>query len=222
MRHHLVRVYSMMCVGLMLTAAVAFMIGRDADIVEYVRTHPAGFQVLFLFEIVTVAVITKAVEKMTLAMIIITFFCYAALNGVSFAVFFLWIPPASVAFGFLITALTFGAMAFYGTKTQRDLGSLRSFLTMILIGIAILLIFNLPFRNSMAYWATSYLGVMAFAGLTIFHAQDMRDLDFEFEDDDADRCKAMYASALMLYLDFVNLYMFVMRVAGAGRSARTR
>ena len=222
LRRHVVRVYSLMLAGLMLTAAVAYCISRDPEISKYVMERPEGLQVLFAFEVIVVAVVSKAVEKMTLTMIVITFFCYSALNGVTFAVFFLFVPPAAVAFGFGVTALTFGAMALYGHQTQRNLCSLKSFLLMIVVGVALLAAVNIVLRNPQAYWATSYLGVMIFAGLTAHHAQNLRDLKYEFEDDDQHRRKAMFAGALLLYLDFVNLYMYLMRLVAVARSGRTR
>jgi uncharacterized protein len=217
LRHHLVRVYSLMVAGLLLTAAIAFWISRTPQMLEYIGAHPAGFQILFAFEVVTAAVVSKSVDKLSLPMVAIVFFFYAALNGVTFAVFSLWMPTASIALAFAVAALTFGAMAVYGSYTKRDLGSLPSFLTMIAIGVGLLSLVNLAFGNPREYWATSYLGVMVFAGLTAFHAQDLRDLEFEFEDDDEDHCKAMYAGALVLYLDFVNLYLMLARLVGATR-----
>ena len=113
-------------------------------------------------------------------------------------------------------------MALYGYQTGRDLGALRSFCVMVMTGVAMLVVVNLALRSSVAYWATAYLGIMAFSGLTSYHAQSLRDLEWEFEDDDPERRKAMYASALTLYLDFVNLYMLIMRAAGAWRTSRVR
>lgn len=222
LRHHLVRVYGLMVVGLLLTAAVTFWVSRQPEIVEYIQQHPGGFEALFILEMIIVAVVSRSVDKMTLAMTAATYFIYAVLNGFSFAVFFLWVPPLAIPFGFAIAASTFCAMALYGHTTSRDLGSLRSLLTMVVIGIALLSAVNLVAGNPMPYWATSYLAVMVFAALTSYHAQSIRDLESEFEDDDSDHCKAMYAGALVLYLDFVNIYLMLVRLIGATRTPRPR
>jgi uncharacterized protein len=159
---------------------------------------------------------------LSLAATAFLFYGYAVLNGVSFAVLFIWLPAGSVASGFGLTAVTFGLMALYGHQTGRDLGTFRSFILMIATGVVLLIAVNLTMRTPVAYWATAYMGVMAFGGLTSYHAQNLRDLEWEFEDDDADRCKAMYAGALTLYLDFVNLYVLIMRIAGSWRTNRVR
>jgi FtsH-binding integral membrane protein len=217
LRRHLVRVYALMCAGLLISAAVAFLLARDLSITEYVRTHPMGFEVLFIFEMIVVVFVSKAVDKLSLLATAALFYGCAMMNGFSFAVFFIWLPPGSLGSGFALTALTFGLTALYGHQTGRDLGTLRSFFTMIAIGVALLVAVNLTLGTSTAYWATGYLGIMAFGGLTCYHAKGLRDLEWEFEDDDQDRCKAMYASALTLYLDFVNLYALIVRLGNPWR-----
>lgn len=217
LRRHLVKVYALMAVGLLISAVVAYWLARQASVTEYVQTHPLGFQILFIFEMIVVAFVSKSIDKLSLATTAAIFFGYALLNGVTFAVFFIWLPPASVASGFALTAVTFALTALYGHQTGQDLGALRSFFIMVGIGVALLVAVNLVLQNSVAYWATAYMGVMAFGGLSTYHSQDLRDLEWEFEDDDADRCKAMYASALTLYLDFVNLYALIMRLGESGR-----
>jgi FtsH-binding integral membrane protein len=217
LRRHLVKVYALMCVGLLISAVIAYWLARDGSVPEYVQSHPLGFQLLFVFEMIVVVFLSKAIDKLSLATTAAVFFGYALLNGISFAVFFIWLPPASIASGFALTAATFGAMALYGRQTGRDLGALRSFFIMVGIGVALLAAVNFVLQNSVAYWATAYMGVMAFSGLSTYHSQDIRDLEWEFEDDDADRCKAMYASALTLYLDFVNLYALIVRLGGSRR-----
>jgi FtsH-binding integral membrane protein len=222
LRRHLVRVYALMGIGLMISAAIAFWLSRTVSVTEYVPQNPLSFQILFIFEMVVVAFVSKAVDKLSLAATATLFFGYAVLNGFSFAVFFAWIPPASIASGFVMTAVTFGAMALFGHQTGRDLGGLSSFFIMVGIGVALLVTVNLVLRSSVAYWATAYMGVMVFSSLSFYHSQSLRDLEWEFEDDDADRCKAMYASALTLYLDFVNLYALIMRLGDPESANRRR
>ncbi len=216
----LVRVFSLMLLGLMTSAAVAYLALKNSHIEENALQHSLGFQVMFFSEVAAVAFISRYVQKLTIPMAWILFLVYAAFNGISFAMFFLWLPPASVAFGFFLTGLTFGVMAIYGRYTKSDLGSLKSLGMLIGVGIALMLALNLMFGNDEHFYATSFLGIMFFAGLTASHIKDIRNLDWEFEDDDASNDKAALVGALLIYLDFVNLYMLFMRFVGQSRNAR--
>lgn len=217
----LVRVYSLMLLGLMTSAAVAYLALKNSNIQQNALQHSLGFQVMFFSEVAAVAFISRYVEKLTIPMAWILFLVYAAFNGISFAMFFLWMPPASVAFGFFLTSLTFGVMALYGRYTKSDLGSLKSLGMLIGVGIALMLALNLIFGNDEHFYATSFLGIMFFAGLTSLHISDIRNLDWEFDDDDATRDKAALVGALLIYLDFVNLYMLFMRAVGQSRGVRS-
>lgn len=216
----LVRVFSIMVLGLMTSAAVGYLALKNTDIYENAIRHSVGFQIMFLLEMVTVAFISNYVEKLTIPLAWVTFIFYSAFNGISFAIFFLWLPPESVAFGFFVTALTFGAMALYGRYTKCDLGSVRNVGILMLTGIVLMTVLNIMLGHGESYYATSFLGIMFFAGLTASHVRDLRDLDWEFEDDDATNDKAALVGALLLYLDFVNLYMLFMRFAMRSRNPR--
>jgi FtsH-binding integral membrane protein len=175
---------------------------------------------IFLLEVVSVAFISKYVENLNLAMVWVTFLFYSAFNGISFALFFLWFPPATVAFGFFITALTFGAMAMYGRYTKCDLGGLKSLGMLVMVGVVLMIAFNLALGHSESFYATTFLGIIFFAGLTASHVQDIRNMEWEFEDDDAACDKAALVSALLIYLDLVNLYMLFSRFVAQSRNTR--
>ena len=175
---------------------------------------------MFLFEMAAVAFISKYVEELTIPMAWIVFLFYAGFNGISFALFFLLLPPSAVVFGFFLTALSFGAMALYGRYTKCDLGSLKSLGMLVLAGIILMTVFNLIFGHGEAFYATSFLGIMLFAGLTSSHIQDIRNLDWEFDDDDASYDKAALVGALLIYLDFVNFYMIVMRYIAQAKTRK--
>jgi FtsH-binding integral membrane protein len=209
----LVRVYALMFFGLMVSAAVAFWAASHSEISAYTLRHPEGFQIIFFSELVAVAFISRYVAKLTIPMAWVLFFFYAVFNGVSFSVFFLYFPPAAVTFGFLFTAITFGFMALYGHTHHVDLGAGRSILAMGTYGFALQLFCNLALGHSEAYFGTATLGLIVFCGLASYHAQNIRNFEWEFEDDDAKQDKAALIGALLLYLDFVNLYMYIMRAA---------
>lgn len=216
----LVRVFSLMLLGLMTSAAVAYLALKNSNIQENALQHSLGFQVMFFSEVAAVAFISRHIQKLTIPMAWILFLVYAAFNGISFAMFFLWLPPVSVAFGFFLTGLTFGVMAVYGRYTKSDLGSLRSIGLLVLVGIALMVLVNLILGHDEHFYATSFLGIMFFAGLTASHVKDIRNLDWEFEDDDVSNDKAALVGALLIYLDFVNLYMLFMRFVARSRNPR--
>jgi len=212
-RRFLVRVYGVASLALAISALVAYWALHRPEMFDYVREHRTSFQVLFVFEVISVAVISRIVDKMTLGLAWLTLVGYAIFNGMSFCVFFLVVPPGSVAFGFLVSALTFAAMSAYGLYfPERELRGIGFMFKSLLMGLAIVVATNLLAGNSIAYWATSYLGVMIFASLASYHVDFICDLQYEFEDDDRAHDKASVAGALVIYLDFVNFYFLVMRM----------
>lgn len=207
----LVRVYSLLSAGLMLSALVAHWAAAHSEIGRYTLRHPEGFQIVFFSEIVAIALIYRYVGKLSIAAAWTLFAVYAVFNGISFSVFFLYFPPAAVMYGFLFTSLMFGGMAFYGHKTECDLGDGRNILLMGGAAFALQILINAALGHSDAYYATATLGILVFCGLVSYHAQDIRNFEWEFDDDDAAQDKAAVIGALLLYLDFVNLYMMIMR-----------
>jgi hypothetical protein len=209
----IVRVYGLMFLGLMISTVVAFWAASHSEISEYTLRHPEDFQIMFFSELIAVGFISRYVQKLTIPMAWILFLGYAAFNGISFAVFFLYFPPAAVGYGFLFTAITFGFMTLYGHTYRRDLGAGRNILVMGAYGFALQLFCNLAMRHSDAYFGTATLGIIVFCGLASYHAENIRNFEWEFEDDDAKQDKAALVGALLLYLDFVNLYMYIVRAA---------
>jgi uncharacterized protein len=210
-RHFLARVYGIAASALALSALVAVWAAHRPEMFEYVHEHATSFQALFFFEVASVAVISRYAERMTIGMAWATLMGYAILNGISFCVFFLLLPPGSIAFGFFISAMTFASMSAYAIRfPDRDLRGLSGMFKSLLMGLVIVVVTNLLAGNSMAYWATSYLGVMIFASLTSYHSDFIADLEYEFEDDNRTREKGAVIGALVIFLDFVNLYLLLM------------
>jgi uncharacterized protein len=207
----LVRVYGLMFAGLMLSALVAYWAAAHSEIGSYTLRHPEGFQIVFFSEIIAVGFISRYAAKLSIPAAWTLFACYAIFNGVSFSVFFLYFPPSAVMYAFLFTGVMFGGMAFYGQKTGRDLGDGRNILVMGGFGFALQILANLLLGHSDAYYGTATLGILVFCGLASYHAQHIRNLEWEFDDDDSAQDKAAVVGALLLYLDFVNLYMMIMR-----------
>jgi FtsH-binding integral membrane protein len=207
----LVRVYALMFAGLMVSALVALWAAEHSEIAAYTLRHPEGFQIVFLTEVVAVGFISRYAPNLSIPAAWMLFSFYAAFNGISFSVFFLYFPPSAVTYGFLFTAVMFGVTALYGHITSRDLGAVRNILLMGGFGFVLQIVVNLTLGHSNGFYGTATLGIIVFCGLASYHAQNIRDFEWEFDDDDAAQDKAAVIGALLLYLDFVNLYMMVMR-----------
>lgn len=207
----LVRVYSLLSGGLMLSALVAYWAAAHTEIGAYTLRHPEGFQIVFFSEIIAVGFISRYVGKLSIPAAWTLFAVYSVFNGVSFSVFFLYFPPAAVMYGFLLTGLMFGGMALYGHKTRCDLGDWHSIALMGCGAFALQILVNATLGHSDAYYGTATLGILVFCGLASYHAQNIRNFEWEFDDDDTAQDKAAVIGALLLYLDFVNLYMMIMR-----------
>ncbi|MDT8070160.1 MAG: Bax inhibitor-1/YccA family protein [Terriglobia bacterium] len=207
----LVRVYAFMFAGLMLSALVAFWAASHTEIGAYTLRHPEGFQIVFFSEIIAVGFISRYVGNLSIPAAWALFAAYAILNGVSFSVFFLYFPPTAVMYGFLLTGMMFGAMALYGHVSGCDLGSGWNILLMGVFGFVLQILVNAVLGHTDAYYASATLGIIVFCGLASYHAGNIRDFEWEFDDDDSLQDKAAVVGALLLYLDFVNLYMMIMR-----------
>jgi FtsH-binding integral membrane protein len=147
-------------------------------------------------------------------MAISVFLLYAILNGLTMSVIFLVYTSESIASTFYITAGTFAAMSLYGYYTKKDLTSIGNMAMMALIGIIIASIVNMFFHNEMMYWIITYLGLAIFVGLTAYDTQKLKQIGsngFEYEESME---KIAILGALTLYLDFINLFLFLLRIFG--------
>jgi FtsH-binding integral membrane protein len=147
----------------------------------------------------------------------ILFLAYAVTNGVTLACIFLMYTKSSIASTFFVSAGTFGAMSAYGYATKRDLTGLGSFCMMGLFGLIIASVVNLFLGSPMIYWLTTFMGVIVFVGLTAYDTQKIKQLNIiGNEGTDEDRKEAIHG-ALVLYLDFINLFLYLLRLFGRRR-----
>jgi hypothetical protein len=145
------------------------------------------------------------------------FMLYSALNGVTFASIFLLYTSSSIASTFMVASGTFAAMSVYGYVTKRDLTGWGSFLFMGLIGVIIASVVNIFLHSAMITWVTSYLGVFIFVGLTAYDTQKIKMIGQRGFADHESRHKAAILGALALYLDFINLFLMLLRIMGNRR-----
>ena len=209
------RVYGWMAGGLLLTAVVSAVTVMSPPLVRAVFGSPLLW-VLLIAELGLVIGLSAAINRISAATATLLFMLYAGLNGVTISGIFFVYTAQSIATTFVVTALTFGATAAYGAATKRDLTSVGSFMTMGLIGLIIASLANFWFKSPMVYWLTTYFGVFIFVGLTAYDAQKIKRIGMEAALDGESSRRASIIGALALYLDFINLFLFMLRIFGGG------
>jgi FtsH-binding integral membrane protein len=213
----MVRVYNWMGAGLALTGGMAWFTSTNETVLKILVSTPMLFMVLFLIELGLVFYLAARVMKMSASQASGVFFLYASLNGVTLAPLFLLYTNASLASTFAVTAGMFGAMSFYGYTTKKDLTSWGSFLFMGLIGIIIASIVNMFMNSSAIYWIVTYAGILIFVGLTAYDTQKIKEMNILGNEGTEEDTKEAIRGALKLYLDFINLFLMLLRVMGDRR-----
>jgi uncharacterized protein len=204
--------YLWMAVGLVITGLVAAFTASSPFMLSLVYSNVLVFWGLLLLEIILVIVLAAAVTRLPVGVALTVFVVYAALNGVTLSGILLAYTSASLASTFFITAGTFAIMAFYGYTTKRDLTRLGNLAFMALIGLILASVVNLFAHNPVVYWITTYLGVLIFVGLIAYDTQKLKRLGSSAGGDSASRLAIL--GALSLYLDFINLFLFLLRIFG--------
>jgi FtsH-binding integral membrane protein len=212
-------VYNWMCIGLALTGFVAFYVSTNATISRLVFSNSLIFFGLILAELALVFAIAGMVNRMSATTATALFVIYSTLNGVVLSFIFLAYTRASIFSTFFICAATFLACSVYGWITKRDLTSLGGFLFMGLIGIIIASVVNWFIRSSAMSMIVSYIGVFVFVGLTAYDTQKIKNMALAQPAglDGAVIRKGAILGALSLYLDFINLFLMLLRIFGQSR-----
>jgi uncharacterized protein len=212
-------VYGWMAAGLGLTALVAWLVSHNVNAMAAVMHGPLLIG-LFIAQIILVMTVTGAVQRINANVATILFLLYSALNGVTLSGIFLIYAQVTLAGTFLVTAITFGAMSLYGMTTQRNLASFGNLLFMMLIGIVIASVVNMFLASSSLYWLITYAGVILFVGLTAFDTQRLKGVAMGTAGDAAMSARYSVVGALMLYLDFLNLFLFLLQLLGDANDRR--
>jgi FtsH-binding integral membrane protein len=209
------RVYGWMTVGLLVSAAGAFALLGYPRALQFVLGSRFVFFGLILGELGLVFYLSARVMSMSPAAAKGAFVAFAALNGVTLASIFLVYTAGSIASTFVVSAATFGATSAYGMVTKRDLSGFGSFVVMGLFGIVIASVVNLFLKNEAVYWITTYVGVFVFVGLTAFDTWKLKRISVSATGEAAGNLAIL--GALTLYLDFVNLFLMLLRLFGKRR-----
>jgi uncharacterized protein len=205
-----------MFLGLAVTGGAAAAIGSSDSLLTDITENPIILIVLFVAQIGLVLAISAAIDRISTTVALVLFFLYAASVGVIFALVFELYTAQSIFTTFLVTAGMFGALAAWGYVTERDLSGMGSILFMALIGLILATIVNIFIANEAPYWITTYAGVAIFAGLTAYDMQKIKQYGESGAGGEAEE-KAAIQGALALYLDFINLFLFLLRIFGRAR-----
>ena len=228
LRAYMLKVYNYMGSGVLLTGVIALMFFKMAvvtseggEIVGLTNfgnsIYNSGLKwVIMLAPLAVVFYMSFGIAKMSAAKAQTTFWVFAALMGASLSSIFLMYTGASITRVFFITAGTFGAMSIYGYTTKRDLTKLGSFLMMGLFGIIIASLVNIFMKSTMMYFVISILGVLIFVGLTAYDTQKIKNMYMASDSGELMGKKAVMG-ALTLYLDFINLFIMLLRLFGQRR-----
>lgn len=211
------QVFNWMALGLITTALIALYTASNPTLLGYVVGNPLLFFGLIIGELGLVIALSAAINRIQASTATLLFFIYSALTGLTLSVIFLAYTRASIASTFFVTAGTFGVMSLYGYTTERDLTSWGSFLFMGLIGIILASVVNIFLHSETIYWVVTYAGILIFVGLTAYDTQTLKQMAMRgFADEEMER-KSAVMGALRLYLDFINLFLMLLRVMGNRR-----
>jgi len=209
------RVYGWMFAGLLITAVTAFVVASSPQLIELVFLNRLVFWALIIAQLGLVFYLSARVEKMAPATAAGLFILYSALTGVTTSVILLVYTGGSIVSAFVISAGMFGTMAVFGTVTKRSLAGWGQFLFMGLIGIIIASIVGFFFQSDLMQFVISVVGVIVFTGLTAYDAQRLKHMAVALPDGRIGSYAVV--GALSLYLNFINLFFFILRLSGGRR-----
>jgi uncharacterized protein len=211
------RVYLWMFAALLVTAVVAFTTYNSEVLQNLFFSNPIIVFGLFIGQLVLVIGLSAAISRLSPAVAILIFFVYAALTGVVFSSIFLVYTGTSIASTFVATAGMFGVMSIIGMTTGMDLTKIGNIAIMALIGIIIASIVNIFLQSEALYWIISVVGVLVFVALIARDTQKLKNIATQIDVNSDQGQKASIMGALTLYLDFINLFLFLLRLFGNRR-----
>jgi FtsH-binding integral membrane protein len=215
LRSHMMRVYNHMTLGLVVTGIIAYLVGHSPDLLRSIYGTPLRYLVM-LAPLAFVMVMSFGVQRLSLTALTATFYAYSAAMGLSIAFIFIVYTHALIGQVFFVTAATFLAMSLYGYTTKSDLTRWGSFLMMALFGIIIASLVQMFVHSAALNFAVSVIGVLVFTGLTAYDTQRIKENYSESWGTVANG-KLALMGALNLYLDFINLFLMMLRLLGGNR-----
>ncbi|MCS7373058.1 Bax inhibitor-1/YccA family protein [Elizabethkingia sp. HX CGY] len=212
------KVYGWMSLALVVTGLIAYLVAGSETLITAIMANKLLFYGLIIAEFGLVIWLSARIAKMSTTTAIAAFMGYAVLNGLTLSLIFLIYTFSSIALTFFVTAGTFAVMSIYGYVTKTDLTKIGKIMMMLLVGIIIASLVNLFLKSPMIYWITTYVGVAVFVGLIAYDTQKIKNYFLELNGDESLMGRMAIMGALTLYLDFINLFLFLLRLFGGGRS----
>ncbi|MCL1658480.1 Bax inhibitor-1/YccA family protein [Elizabethkingia miricola] len=212
------KVYGWMSLALVVTGLIAYLVAGSETLITAIMANKLLFYGLIIAEFGLVIWLSARIAKMSTTTAITAFMGYAVLNGLTLSLIFLIYTFSSIALTFFVTAGTFAVMSIYGYVTKTDLTKIGKIMMMLLVGIIIASLVNLFLKSPMIYWITTYVGVAVFVGLIAYDTQKIKNYFLELNGDESLMGRMAIMGALTLYLDFINLFLFLLRLFGGGRS----
>ena len=213
----LTKVYGWMMLGLLVTALSSFFTITNESLLRFVFSSKITFFAVIIAQVGIVIYLSARIQKMSAAMAKALFILYSAITGITLASIFLVYTAESIGSTFIIAALMFGSMAFYGYITKRDLTGVGQFMMMGLIGVVIASVVNIFMGSDSLGWLISIISVVVFTGLTAYDTQKMKAMAYVMLDGEEIAAKGAIIGALQLYLDFINLFLALLRLFGDRR-----
>jgi FtsH-binding integral membrane protein len=211
------KVYLIMAAGLAATGGTAMAVASTPALVQLIFGNPLVFYGLIGVELLMVFTFSAVARRVSALAAGALFLSYAVVNGITMAAIFLVYTRSSIATTFFVTGGTFAAMSAYGYATKRELSGLGHFAMMGLVGLVIASLVNLFLRSPMLHWLTTFVGVIVFTCLVAYDTQKIKQLNVIGNEGTEEDHKEALHGALILYLDFVNLFLYMLRLLGSRR-----
>ena len=208
------KVYVWMTLALVITGFTAYGVATSPGILQAIYSNQILFWGMIIAEFALVIGVSAAINRLSLTTATLMFILYSVINGALLSYIFLAYTASSIATVFFITAGTFGVMAFIGYTTKTDLSSMGKIVMMALIGLIIATVVNLFIKSSGLTMMLSYVGVLVFVGLTAYDTQKIKQMLLQAPDAGEGTQKLALLGALSLYLDFINLFIYLLRIFG--------
>ncbi|MBL8007268.1 MAG: Bax inhibitor-1/YccA family protein [Ignavibacteria bacterium] len=212
-RKFLLNVYNWMAMGLAITGVIAYGISRSS-FVEVMYSNPFVLFAIIILQLGVVMGMTFAINKIPSGVAIGAFFLYSALTGLTMSAIFLVYTGTSIASTFFVCAGMFAAVSAFGYVTKSDLSKFGTYFFMALIGLILASVVNIFLKSTTLNWIISYAGVLIFVGLTAYDTQRIKKMSQSTDIDSEAGKKSAVVGSLMLYLDFINMFMFLLRIFG--------
>ena len=215
---YMAQVYGWMTCGLLLTAFIAWYAANSSAFMELLYTNRIVFFGLIIAQLALVFVLSGMIHKLSAGVTTTLFMLYSVLTGLTLSSIFIIYTASSIASTFVVTGGMFGIMSLYGYTTKRDLSGFGNMLFMALIGIVLASLVNFWLKSDALMWAITYIGVIVFVGLTAYDTQKLKNIGEQIDvRDPSNLRKYAILGALTLYLDFINLFLMLLRIFGNRR-----